>query len=165
MTKIALVAGVMTLTAVAPLMIGRANAQPLSPNPPPGAESLQAPQPSVTTTTTTVTTPTPTPPSVAASPPASTTAVEVPSVPEAGTTTPIRPVSLRAGPDTSAPVVGTLRPGMSLRVLATANYGWTQVDSPVGSGWAYGPGYLAGATAGPATVVHNAPPLPEIHSP
>jgi uncharacterized protein YraI len=59
-----------------------------------------------------------------------------------GATTPIHAVSLRAGPNTGAPVIGTLQPGMPLRILATANYGWMQVESPVGSGWAYG-SYLA----------------------
>jgi uncharacterized protein YraI len=52
--------------------------------------------------------------------------------------TPLSPVDLRAGPDTSAAVVGILRPGMPLTVGATTRYGWVQVNSPVGAGWAYG---------------------------
>lgn len=60
-----------------------------------------------------------------------------------GTTTPVQPVFLRAGPSTAAPVIDTLQPGMPLHVMSSgANGGWMQVNSPVGSGWAYGR-YLA----------------------
>jgi uncharacterized protein YraI len=80
-----------------------------------------------------------------------------------GMTTPIRPVSLRAGPDSIMPVIGTLRPGMPLRVLATGNYGWMQVESTQGTGWAYGPGYLALANGVP--VSDGRAPALEINSP
>lgn len=59
-----------------------------------------------------------------------------------GTTTPVEAVFLRAGPSTGAPVIGTLQPGMPLHVMSGASGGWRQVNSPVGSGWAYG-SYLA----------------------
>jgi|GEM_PF-1529145 uncharacterized protein YraI len=52
--------------------------------------------------------------------------------------TPLRPVFLRAGPTTDAPVIGVLRPGMRLRATASANYGWLRVYSPAGAGWAWG---------------------------
>jgi len=68
--------------------------------------------------------------------------VAVPAYPVSGTSTPAHAVFLRAGPNTAAPVIGTLQPGMPLRVLASANYGWMQVASPVGTGWTYG-SYLA----------------------
>ena len=68
--------------------------------------------------------------------------VPVPVYPVSGTSTPAYAVFLRAGPNTAAPVIGTLQPGMPLRVLASANYGWMQVASPVGTGWSYG-SYLA----------------------
>jgi uncharacterized protein YraI len=72
------------------------------------------------------------------------------------TTTPLQAVSLRSGPNTSSPVIGTLRPGMVVQVLASANYGWMQVETPAGSGWTYG-SYLSPAGS---TVVgqHPAPP-------
>lgn len=59
-----------------------------------------------------------------------------------GTTTPVQAVFLRAGASTDAPVIGTLQPGMTLHVMPGASGGWMQVNSPVGSGWAYG-SYLA----------------------
>lgn len=90
---------------------------------------------------------------------ASTASVQVPVYPSAGTTTPIHAVSMRGGPNTGAPVIGTLQPGMTLRVLATANYGWMQVDSPIGPGWVYG-SYLA---PGGTSVQPPAPP-PEVVS-
>jgi uncharacterized protein YraI len=68
----------------------------------------------------------------------------------------IQAVSLRSGPSTNSPVIGTLRPGMTVQVLASANYGWMQVETPAGSGWTYG-SYLApvGSTV---VVQHPAPP-------
>jgi uncharacterized protein YraI len=128
MTKLTL--AVAALTAVLALAVGRAEAQPLSPIYP----LPKAAQPSATTTTTMA------PPAPTPAPP--------PQIIASGTTTPIQAVSLRASPDTSASIIGTLQPGMQLRVLATANYGWTQVESPVGSGWAYG-SYLAPGGAPP----------------
>jgi uncharacterized protein YraI len=56
---------------------------------------------------------------------------------------------MRAGPSTDNPVIGTLQPGMQLQILASANYGWMQVQSPVGTGWVYG-SYLASGTGAPA---------------
>jgi hypothetical protein len=76
-------------------------------------------------------------------------AAGVPARQVSGTTTPIHAVSMRAGPGTDNPVIGTLQPGMSLQILASANYGWMQVQSPVGTGWVYG-SYLASGTDGPA---------------
>lgn len=104
--------------------------------------------------------------------------VEVPAHPATGTTTPAQPVSMRAGPNTGFPVIGTLRPGMPLQILATANYGWMQVQSPVGTGWVYG-SYLAPGNSGllpgggsPAPISGAQPqpnplprPKPEISSP
>jgi hypothetical protein len=58
------------------------------------------------------------------------------------TTTPVHVVSLRSGPNSSSQIIGTLRPGMQLDILGTAGYGWVQVRSPAGTGWAYG-SYLA----------------------
>jgi Bacterial SH3 domain len=62
--------------------------------------------------------------------------------PAGGISTPAHMVFLRSGPNTASQVIGTLQPGMQLRVLASANYGWKQVSSPVGTGWTYG-NYLA----------------------
>lgn len=76
-------------------------------------------------------------------------AVGVPAHQVSGTTTPIHAVSMRAGPGTDNPVIGTLQPGMPLQILASANYGWMQVQSPVGTGWVYG-SYLASGTGAPA---------------
>jgi len=67
-----------------------------------------------------------------------------------GTTTPIHAVSLRAGPNSSFPVIGTLRPGDQLQILAKANYGWMQVQSAAGTGWAYGSYLAPGGTAAAA---------------
>jgi len=78
-------------------------------------------------------------------------------------TTPTHAVFLRAGPVAGAPIIGTLRPGMQVEVLATANHGWVQVRSPAGTGWAYG-SYLAGG-ASEAARSDEAPPIPAIMSP
>jgi hypothetical protein len=132
---------------------------------PPGA----APPWANSTTTTTETTTNPAAPIPAATPavpaepssptaePGVTTPVPVAVTPMQGTTTPIHSVSLHAGPNSSFPVIGTLHPGDQLRVLATANYGWMQVASPVGSGWAYG-SYLAPSSGEPVS-----PPVPITH--
>jgi hypothetical protein len=60
-------------------------------------------------------------------------------------------------------VIGTLRPGMELHIIGTGNYGWMQLETPVGSGWAYGPGYLAGADSASGTAIHST--APAINSP
>lgn len=97
--------------------------------PPPTAAVTPAPEPSSA------------PPAMTpASAPA--TSASVAAYPASGTTTPVQAVFLRAGPNTGEPVIGTLQPGMPLQVLASANYGWMEVQSPVGSGWVYG-SYLA----------------------
>ncbi|MGA8401715.1 MAG: SH3 domain-containing protein [Stellaceae bacterium] len=80
-------------------------------------------------------------------------AVNVPAQQLSGTTTPISAVSMRAGPGTDNPVIGTLHPGVPLQLLATANHGWMQVQSPTGTGWVYG-SYLASGTGvtGPTNI-------------
>jgi hypothetical protein len=55
-------------------------------------------------------------------------------------------------------VIGTLRPGMAVQVLGSAN-GWMQVETPAGSGWTYG-SYLA--PAGSTVVVQHPEPSEEI---
>jgi len=172
MSKIARATAVMALS-VAPFWMGHAEAQPsASFVPPPGA----APPWADTTTATEAppaptSIPSPAPAATAASAPAAppapteelsaTTAIPVAVTPMQGMTTPRQAVSMRSGPNTSFPVIGTLRPGMPLRVLATANYGWMQVESPQGTGWAYG-SYLAQGDDAPA-VPPPAPP-PEVLS-
>jgi SH3 domain-containing protein len=110
--------------------------------------------PWTTTATTSEPTPAATPAAVSAAPPSRSEAMAAVAAPDAktsnqagaaplqGTTTPIHAVSLRAGPYAGATIIGTLKPGMPLRVLASANHGWIQVESADGSGWAYGT-YLA----------------------
>jgi hypothetical protein len=133
MTKLAL--AIAALTTALPLVLGRAEAQPLSPIQPP-PKVAQPSETTTTTTTTTVSTPAPTP-----APPSQITASGT-TTPVQGTATPIHAVFLHAGPTGEAPVIGTLHPGEPLRVLASAPGGWMQVDSPQGSGWAFG-SYLA----------------------
>ena len=158
MSKIALATAVVALT-VAPLAMARAEAPPPAHFvPPPGAAppwadatttTTQPPQAPTSTATAATAMPASTATSVpvsAAPPPADASGTTTPSpvaaTPMQGTTTPIHVVSLRAGPSGNAPVIGTLHPGDLLETLATANYGWTQVRSPAGTGWAYG-SYLA----------------------
>jgi len=157
MSKIALATAVVALTAAVPLTMGRAEAQPYLP---PGAAP---PWGMTTTTTTTETKPVPAPAATPAPQPprtsvvsGTTTPVQGTATPIQGTTTPIQAVSLRSGPSTGSPVIGTLQPGMAVQVIAGANYGWMQVETPAGSGWTYG-SYLA--PAGSTVVVqHPAPP-------
>jgi hypothetical protein len=160
MSKIALAAAIVALTAAVPLTMGRAEAQPPAPYLAAGAAP---PWGTTTTTTTTETQPVPTPAATPATQPpgtsvesSATTPIQGTATPIQGTTTPIRAVSLRSGPNTGSPVIGTLRPGMVVQVLASANYGWMQVETPAGSGWTYG-SYLApvGSTE---IVQHPAPP-------
>jgi hypothetical protein len=154
MSKIALATAVVALTAAVPLTMGRAEAQQLVPG---------AAPPWGTTTTTTETKPVATPAATPATQPpqasveaVTTTPIQGTATPIQGTTTPIQAVFLRSGPSTGSPVIGTLQPGMAVQVLASANYGWTQVETPAGSGWTYG-SYLA--PAGSTVVVqHPAPP-------
>jgi hypothetical protein len=138
MSKVAL-----ALTAAAVLTMGRAEAQPLTPYPPtdagaapPGAtktETMPAPPPTATPATQ--------PPQASVEPEA-TPPIDGTTPPVQGTTTPTQAVSLLSGPGTDSPVIGTLRPGMTVQVLASANHGWLQVETPAGSGWTWG-AYLA----------------------
>jgi hypothetical protein len=158
MSKIALATAIVALTAAVPFAMGRAEAQSLAFNPPPGA----AP-PWGTATTTTQTKPVPTPTATPASQPpqtsvesGATTPIPGTATPIQGNTTPTHAVFLHAGPSGQAPVIGTLRPGEPLRILASAPGGWMQVESSAGSGWAYG-SYLA--PAGNTLVAqHQGPP-------
>jgi uncharacterized protein YraI len=146
MSKIALATSVVALIAAAPFVMGRAEAQPPASYLAPGAAPPWANLTTVTTVnsttaateTTTRTTPAPSP----AAAPAAVPAAQLPEPAELGTTTPIQIVSLRAGPNRDAPVIGTLHPGDQLEILARANYGWTEIRSSAGTGWAYG-SYLA----------------------
>jgi hypothetical protein len=153
MSKIALATAFVALTAAVPLTMGHAEPQQLVPAalPPWGS----------TTTTETQTKPAPTP--MPATQPLRTsveadtaTPIQGTATPIQGTTTPIHAVSLRSGPSSGSPVIGTLRPGMAVQVLASANYGWMQVETPAGTGWTYG-SFLApvGSTV---VVQHPAPP-------
>jgi len=83
-------------------------------------------------------------------------ASDIAAQPASGTTTPISAVSMRSGPGTGNPVIGTLHPGLTLQILAVANHGWTQVQSSAGTGWVYG-SYLASGAGVPATTDVNAP--------
>jgi len=159
MSKIALATAVVVLTAAVPLTMGRAEAQSLAFNPPPGV----APPWGTTTTTTTETKPVPTPTATPASQPpqtsveaGATTPIQGTATPIQGNTTPIHAVFLHAGPSGEAPVIGTLHPGEPLRILASAPGGWMRVETSAGSGWAYG-SYLAPADS-TVVVQHQGPP-------
>jgi SH3 domain-containing protein len=166
MSKIALATAIVALAAASPLAIDRAAAQPPAPYLAPGAAPPWADATTTATATTTETPPAPSPGATPAAVPAAqpaqtaepgeTTPIPVDATPMQGMTTPIQAVSLRSGPSTASPVIGTLHPGMALRVLASANYGWIQVETPTGSGWAYG-SYLAPA-GNTAVVEPEAPP-------
>jgi len=93
-----------------------------------------------------------------------------------GTTTPIHVVSLRVGPNGAAPVIGVLHPGTPVRVIGSANYGWMQVISAEGSGWAYGSYFASGMggigrsdtgteVAKTASPADGGPPIAKIASP
>jgi len=69
------------------------------------------------------------------------------------TATPVHAVFLRAGPSRGSPVIGLLRPGMPLHVLASGNYGWIQVSSPEGTGWTFGSYLAPGAGASAVTQI------------
>jgi hypothetical protein len=161
MSKIALATVVLALIAAFPLTMGHAEAQALAPYLLPGA-ALPHGDTTTATTATTETAPVPTPTAMPAAQPPGTsvdtgTSTTTPPMrgtptPIQGTTTPTHAVFLHAGPRGEAPVIRTLRPGESLRILASAPGGWMQVETPAGSGWA--------APAGSSTVVvqHPAPP-------
>ncbi len=159
MRKIALATAVVALTAAVPLTMGFAEgATQLVPAayPPWGITTP-------TTTTETETKPVPTPAGTLASQRLPTSAevgttipIEGTSTSIEGTTTVIQAVSLRSGPGTGSSVIGTLRPGMAVQVLASANHGWMQVQTQAGSGWTYG-SYLTPVDSTVA-VEHPAPP-------
>jgi hypothetical protein len=151
MSKIAFAGAVVALTAAVPLTIGHAEAQPAAPYLAPGA----AP-PWGTTITTTTTETKPVPAATPATQPPQTSVESGATTPIQGTTTPTHAVFLHAGPSGQAPVMGTLRPGEPLRLLASAPGGWMQVESSAGSGWAFG-SYLAPA-GGTVVVQPPAPP-------
>jgi uncharacterized protein YgiM (DUF1202 family) len=139
MRKIALATAVVALTAALPLTMGRAEGitQLVPAAYPPWGISTP------TTTTEAETKPVPTP-------------LLGTTTPIQGTTTAIQAVSIRSGPGTDSPVIGTLQAGMAVQVLASANHGWMQVETQAGSGWTYG-SYLApvGSTV---VVQHPVPP-------
>jgi|HubBroStandDraft_6_1064221.scaffolds.fasta_scaffold401259_2 uncharacterized protein YraI len=161
MSKIALATSVVALIAAASFVMGRAEAQPpasyLAPGAvPPWANSTPWSN-STTATTVNATTATTTPAATPAAAPAAVPGAQLPEPAELGTTTPIQVVSLRAGPNRDAPVIGTLHPGDQLEILARANYGWTEVRSSAGTGWAYG-SYLASGIGPVAGVSGNVIP-------
>jgi hypothetical protein len=166
MSKIALAAAVVALTAAVPLTMGRAEAQPLALAPYllPGAPLPHEDTTTTTTTTETKPAPVPTPAARPAPQPTQTpvasgttaTPDQGTAPPIQGTTTPTHAVFMHAGPSGEQPVIRTLRPGEPLRILASAPGGWVQVETPAGSGWAYGT-YLAPASSA-AIVQHTAPP-------
>jgi Bacterial SH3 domain len=73
------------------------------------------------------------------------------------TASPIHAVSLHAGPSGTSPVIGTLRPGMPVEILAAVSPGWLQVRSAAGEGWAWRAYFPGGATAtaGPAVTLRS----------
>lgn len=146
MNKIALATAVVALTA--PFAMGCAEAQPVHFEPPPGAAPPWGSSTTTDASPVQAASPAPTPAAVQAPP--------SPATPGSGSTTPIHAVFLHAGPNGATPVLGTLRPGEQLRVLASAPGGWTQVESSVGSGWAYGR-YLAPPQDGPAVAPQEPP--------
>lgn len=83
---------------------------------------------------------------------------EAPAQQVSGTTTPTSVVSMRSGPGTNNPVIGTLHHGMALQILATANHGWMQVQSPAGTGWVYGSYLESGTNLPPQAADANALP-------
>jgi uncharacterized protein YgiM (DUF1202 family) len=132
MSKIAVATAVVALTAAGPPTMGHAETQLVPAALPPWS----------TTTPTETEQPAPAPIATPATQPLPTSVEAGGTTPIQGTTTPIQAVSLRSGPSTGSPVIGTLRPGMAVQVRASANYGWMQVETPAGSGWTYG-SYLA----------------------
>jgi len=155
MSKIALATAVVTLTTAIPLT-GRAEMHQLVP--------AAAPPWGFTTPTTTMETGTkllPTPTAMPVPQPQRTSVEAGTTAPIQGTTTPIQTVSLRSRPSTGSPVIGTLRPGIAVQVLASANYGWMQVETPASSGWTYG-SYLA--PVGSTVVVEDPAPPQEINA-
>jgi hypothetical protein len=78
------------------------------------------------------------------------------------TTTPIHPVSLHAGPNGAAPVIGTLQAGAPVEVLAVASPGWLQVRFAGGEGWAWSsffPGAARGLADSASPVAAGASPV------
>jgi SH3 domain-containing protein len=166
MSKIVLATTIVALAAAFPLAIGHAAARPPAPYLAPGAAPPWAD--AITTTTETpapssAATPTAVPAAQSAqtAEPGDATPIPVKMTPMQGMTTPIHAVFLHSGPKGGTPILGTLHPGETLRVLASAPGGWMQVDSPEGSGWAYG-GYLS--HDGAAAVAEPSAPPPGVIS-
>jgi uncharacterized protein YgiM (DUF1202 family) len=184
MSKIAPAIAVVALTVASFATVGAEAQSPASFQPPPGAAppwanstTTTAPPPAPTPTTTSAAAPaaqTPrtdepdaTMPAVTSTAqptagPATTTPIPVAVTPMQGTTTPRQTVSMRSGPNTGFPVIGTLHPGDQLQILATANYGWVQVASPQGTGWAYGSYLAPGSTVGGPAPGAPPPGPPEV---
>ena len=154
MSKIALATAVAALTAAVPLTMGRAEGttQLVPAAYPPWGLPTPTTKPAPTPAGTLATQPPPAPAD------ADTTApIQGGVTPLQGTTTVIQAVSLRSGPNTGSPVIGTLQAGMAVQVLASANHGWMQVETQAGSGWTYG-SYLA--PVGSTVVVQHPEPPP-----
>jgi SH3 domain-containing protein len=150
--RIRLSAATVALLAVVSLTGTSAVAEPLVYTPPPGAAPPWAGTSTPTTTTETKTdTSTAAIPALPTAQPApvadagTATPDQTTATPMQGTTTPTHAVFLHSAPIAGSPVIGTLRPGTVLRVLASANPGWIQVETPAGTGWAWG-SYLAPAS-------------------
>lgn len=146
-------AATVALLAVASLTGAGAVAEPLVYTPPPGAAPpwATASTTSAATETKADTTPAATPTSpvapaadAGATAPDQADATSTPGTPPPmeGTTTPTHAVFLHSAPISGSPVIGTLHPGEALHVLASANPGWTQVETSNGTGWAWS-SYLA----------------------
>lgn len=132
MSKLALAATLMALTAAGPLTMGRSEATQLVPAAFPPWDN---PTPTTTTEAVVETRGTQPPAATEAGNP---TPIQVTTTSILRTTTAIQAVSLRSGPGTGSPVIGTVQRGMTVQVLGSANHGWMQVETPAGSGWTYG---------------------------
>jgi Bacterial SH3 domain len=146
--RLRLSAATVALLAVASLTGVGALAQPAVYTPPPGAAPPWA-STSTTTETKTDTSSTaasalPTAQPAPAGETGAISPIDTAATPMQGTTTAIHAVFLHSAPMAGSPVIGTLRPGTTLHVLASANPGWIQVETPGGTGWAWG-SYLAPA--------------------
>jgi SH3 domain-containing protein len=146
-------AATVALLAVVLLPGATALAQPAVYTPPPGAAppwaGTSTPTTTIETKTDTSTAAIPALPTAQPAPVAdtdATTPMETVATPMEGTTTPTHAVFLHSAPMAGSPVIGTLQPGTSLRVLASASPGWIQVEAPAGTGWAWG-SYLAPASS------------------
>jgi hypothetical protein len=96
-------------------------------------------------------------------PPAEAADPAYPGGPAGGRTTmPMHAVSLHAGPNGAAPIIGTLLPGTPVEVLAVASPGWLQVRFAGGEGWAWSsffPGAARGLADSASPVAAGASPV------